>query len=103
MNEDKNPYPGLLIDGVSGTELPNQKHQICKEGYRAGKKDGQVIKKVMKSEKGIVVVLDEDGEQMLKYQGQYEEVRELILEDAPLDAVFSYVTDRIEVIPREEW
>jgi len=103
MNGDKNPYPGLLFDEVSGTELLNQKHQIWEEGYRVGKEDGQVIKKVMKSEKGIVVVLDEDGEQMLKYQGQYEEVRERILEDAPLDAVFSYVTDRIEVIPREEW
>ncbi len=35
-----------------------------------------LIRKVMKSEKGIVLVFVEVGEQIPAYQGQYEDVRE---------------------------
>jgi hypothetical protein len=62
-----------------------------------------MIRRVMKSEKGIVLAFDEAGEQIPQYQGQYEEVRERILRDAPLNAVFSHVTDSIEAVSREEW
>lgn len=37
---------------------------------------GGLIRKVMKSEKGIVLVFDEIGEQIPAYQRQYEDVRE---------------------------
>ena len=62
-----------------------------------------LIRKVMKSEKGIVLVFDEVGEQIPAYQGQYEDVRERILRDAPLDAVFSHVSHSIEAVSSEDW
>lgn len=103
MNGNKNPYPEFLIDEASGIRVPCEKYQIWKEGYKAGKEDRRLIKKVMKSEKGMVLVFDKAGEQMPKYQGQYEEARERVLRDAPLDAVFSRISNKIEAIPREEW
>ena len=57
----------------------------------------------MKSDKGIVVVFDEFGEQMPAYQGQYGDVRERILRDAPPDAVFSHVSNSIEAVSGENW
>ena len=63
----------------------------------------RVIKKVMKSERGIVLVFDGDGEPIPEYQGRYEEVGERILKNAPLNAVFSHITDSIKVVPREKW
>ena len=68
-----------------------------------GENPSPLIKKVMKSEKGIVLVFDGDGEPIPRYQGWYEEVGEQILRDAPLDAVFSHVSESINVVPREEW
>ena len=104
MNGSKNPYPQFLIDEVSGIEVPNQKHQTWEEGYKAGKRHRQVINTVMKSEKGMVLVFDEYGEQMPEYQGQYEEVMERILREAPPGAVFSHITgNSLEAVPREEW
>jgi len=51
----------------------------------------------------MVAVFDENEEQIPEYQGEYDEVREKILKDAPPDAVFSRVQTVIEVVPREEW
>lgn len=62
-----------------------------------------MIKSVIKSEGGIVIVFDENGEQMLEYQGKYEEVREKILKDAPSDATFGHITNIIGAVKREEW
>ena len=63
-----------------------------------------MIKTVMKSERGLVLVFDEGGEQVPEYQGYYEEVRERILQDAPPSTVFSYIiSNNLEAIPREEW
>lgn len=54
----------------------------------------------------MVMVFDEDEEQIPEYQGQYEEVKERILKDAPPEAIFGqwidYETD-IRTVPREEW
>jgi hypothetical protein len=61
------------------------------------------IRNVIKSEKGMVLVFNQNGEQIPKYQGQYEEVRETILRKAPLDAVFSHASTVIQDIPREKW
>jgi len=54
----------------------------------------------------MVMVFDKKGEQIPEYQGQYEEAKEKILKDAPLNAVFGYFPDyetELEIIPREEW
>ena len=62
-----------------------------------------MIKSVLKLENGIVLVFDENDEQISEYQGQYKEVRDKILRDAPPDAAFGVITGAIQAIPREEW
>jgi len=62
-----------------------------------------MIKSVIRTERGMVAVFDENEEQIPEYQGKYEEVREKILGDAPPDAVFSRIITTIESVPREEW
>ena len=46
-----------------------------------------MIRTVIRLKNDMVMVFDEDGEQLPKYQGSYAEVRESILKDAPPDAV----------------
>ena len=70
------------------------------------KEDRQVIKSVIKSQNGMVMVFGKRGEQIPEYQGQYEEVRKSILKDAPPDAVFGYFPNcetELEMVPREKW
>ena len=65
-----------------------------------------MIKAVIRSQNNMVMVFDEKGEQIPEYQGQYEEVKESILKDAPPNAVFGYFPDyetELEIVPREEW
>lgn len=65
-----------------------------------------MIKAAIKCQNNIVMVFDKEGEQIPRYQGLYDEVKEKILEEAPLSAVFCYLPDyktELEVIPREEW
>ena len=65
-----------------------------------------MIKIVIRFKNNMVVVVDEEGEQIPKYQGQYEEVKQSILKDAPPDAVFAHgFTNYGELlkVPREEW
>ena len=62
-----------------------------------------MIKSVLKVENGMVLVFDENDEQIPEYQGQYKEVRDRILRDAPPDAAFGVVTAAIRAVPREEW
>ena len=103
---NKNPYAEFLIDEVSGIEVLDIRHQIWAEGYKAGRKDRQVIKRVIKTPNGMVLVFDGKGEQIPGYQGQYEKVKPHILKDAPPSAEFSHAFDnepQIKVIPREEW
>ncbi len=106
MNKSENPYPEFLIDEASGIEVPDIRHKIWAEGYEDGNKDRQVIKSVLKARNSMVMVFDEEGEQIPEYQGQYEEVKERILKDAPPDAVFTHgFTDAGELrkVSREEW
>ncbi len=65
-----------------------------------------MIKIVIRFKNNMVMVFDEEGEQIPKYQGQYEEVKQSILKDAPPDAVFAHgLTDSGDLlkVPREEW
>ena len=65
-----------------------------------------MIKSVIRCPNGMVVVFDENDEQIHKYQGRYEEVKESILKDAPPDALFGHWFDyESDIIPvsRGEW
>ena len=106
MSSIKNPYPEFLSDEASGIKVSDIRHQIWLEGYKTGKEGRQVIKIVSRFQNDMVVVFDERGEQIPEYQGQYEEVKEKILKDAPPDAVFGYFPDcetELQIVPRQEW
>ena len=65
-----------------------------------------MIKTIIRSQNNMVMVFDERGEQIPEYQNQYEEVKEKILKDAPLNAVFGYFPDyeiELQIVPREKW
>ncbi len=65
-----------------------------------------MIKTVIKSADGMVMVFDKMGEQIPQYQGHYKEVKELILRDAPPEARFGCFPNsgqELMIVPREEW
>ena len=65
-----------------------------------------MIKTAIRFKNNMVMVFDKRGEQIPKYQGQYEKVKKSISRDAPPDAVFAHgLTDAGELpkVPREEW
>jgi hypothetical protein len=65
-----------------------------------------MIKTIIRCPNNMVMVFDKKGEQIPEYQGQYREVKESILKDTPLNAVFGYLFDsepELRKIPREEW
>jgi hypothetical protein len=65
-----------------------------------------VIKTVIRCANNMVMVFDEKGEQIPEYQGQYGEVKEGILKNAPPATVFGCSSDskpELVEIPREEW
>ena len=83
-------------------ELGMSKNQITDDV----KEDRQVIKSIIKTPNGMVLVFDGKGEQIPEYQGQYEKVKSRILNNAPPSAEFSYAFDNeteIKAVPREEW
>lgn len=72
--------------------------------YKEG--GSKMIKTVIRLKDDMVMVFDGMGEQMTVYQGQYDQAREKVLEDAPLDAVFVnwFGSDAIpETVSREDW
>ena len=65
-----------------------------------------MIKTAITCVNGMTLVFDKRGRQIPTYQGQYQEVKERILKDAPSDAIFGYFPDyesELRVVPREEW
>ena len=65
-----------------------------------------MIKTVIKSADGMVMVFDGTGEQVPQYQGSYQEVKPLILRDAPAEARFGCFPNggqELKIVPREEW
>ena len=65
-----------------------------------------MIKTAIRCPNGMLMVFDERGRQVLEYQGQYDEVKEKILKDAPPDTLFGYFLDydsELRVVLREEW
>jgi hypothetical protein len=65
-----------------------------------------MIKTVIKSTDGMVMVFDKTGEQIPEYQGQYQEVKALILKDAPPETRFGCFPNggqELKIVSREEW
>ncbi len=65
-----------------------------------------MIKTAIRFSSNMVMVFDKRGEQIPRYQGQYEKVRESILGGALPDTIFAIgFTDAGELlkVPREEW
>ena len=65
-----------------------------------------VIKTIIRLQKDMVMVFDENGEQVPVYQGRYADMREKLLRDAPEKAVFSNWFDDVveaKVVTRENW
>ena len=63
-----------------------------------------MIRSIVKSQNGMVFVFNKKGRQLPEYQGQYENVRDKILQDAPPDALF-WNDDgrRLNPVAKEEW
>ncbi len=65
-----------------------------------------MIKTVIRFQNNMVMVFDKSGEQIPKYQGQYEEVKQSILKDASVNAVFAHGfsnAGELRKVSREEW
>jgi len=64
-----------------------------------------MISEVIKFSNGIVMVLDEKGEQIPEYQGRYKQVRVKILAHAPQSAKFFHAVWNTPAmnVPRKEW
>ena len=106
MSRSQNPYSAFLIDEVSGIKVPDIRHQIWNEGYKARQKRSQTIKTVIRCQNDMVMVFDKEGEQIPEYQGQYEEVKESILKNAPSDAIFGHLPDyetELQRVSRNDW
>ena len=65
-----------------------------------------MIRTALRFQNNMVVVFDGRGEQIPRYQGRYQEVKESVLEAAPEDAVFGHFPDyasNFQMVSREEW
>ena len=65
-----------------------------------------MIKSAIKTPNNMVMVFNENGEQIPEYQGQYEEVKEHILKNAPPQTIFGHWIDYeadVRTVSREEW
>jgi len=75
--------------------------------YNASEKGStDMIKTAIRFQNNLVVVFDRRGEQISKYQGQYEEVKENIFKDAPTDTVFAHGfgdSGKLQKVSRENW
>ena len=65
-----------------------------------------MMKTVIRFRNDMIMVFDEAGEQIPEYQGYYEDVKQVILKDAPADAVFTHgwtLDGKERRVCREEW
>ena len=65
-----------------------------------------MIKTVIRTKNGMVMVFDERGEQMPEYQGRYDDVREMIVANAAAGSVFNHwfgCSQQPESLPVERW
>ena len=65
-----------------------------------------MIKTVIRVRNNMVIVFDAEGEQVPEYQGQYEDVKERILRDAPSGTVFNHwfgYSLKPKAVPGKNW
>jgi len=68
-----------------------------------------MIKTAIRFQNNMVGVFDRKGEQIPEYQGQYEEVKEGVLRDAPPHAIFAHCFNHatelttLTAVSRREW
>jgi len=65
-----------------------------------------VIRTVIRINNNMVMVFDEEGEQIPWYQGNYDDVKERVLADAPSGSVFNHWFGHSldpEVVASEAW
>ena len=65
-----------------------------------------MIKTAIRLQNNMVMVFDEEGEQIPEYQGQWLQVKESILRDAPAEAIFAHGFNdfgQLLAVPKEEW
>lgn len=80
-------------------------HRRVKQRQGNKERGIKMIKTVIRFQ-NMVMVFDNEGEQVPKYQGQYKDVKGSILRDAPPDTVFTRwfnYNSEPETISREEW
>jgi len=63
---------------------------MCEKGLGNIDWEVNMIKTIIRLRNDAVMVFDVEGEQVPEYQGQYEEVEERILGDAPSGAEFTH-------------
>jgi hypothetical protein len=76
------------------------------KGIHQGKGRAAMIKTVIRMRNNQVMAFDADGEQVPGYQGQFGEVRERILRDAPPGTVFNHwfgFALKPRTVPEETW
>jgi sRNA-binding protein len=49
-----------------------------------------MMKKVVRTNRNMVFVFDENGEEMPQYQGTYQDVRDRVMGDARVDTIFTH-------------
>ncbi len=65
-----------------------------------------MMKTVIRTQEDIVIVFDENGRQIPEYQGRYEDVRLIILQDAFARTVFKHWRENSpepEIVARNNW
>lgn len=62
-----------------------------------------MIRSVVKSEDGMVMVFNGIAKQIPMYQGKYEEVKDRILRDAPPDTIFYHYQKELVTVKRKKW
>ena len=66
----------------------------------------EMIRTIIRLKNDMIMVFDADGEQVSKYQGQYKDVRDDVVRDASIDAVFvhwfGYALEP-EIVGKEGW
>ena len=65
-----------------------------------------MIKTAFRFQNNMVMVFDKNGEQIPKYQGQYEKVKGSVLRDAPPGVIFAHgftSAGELRKVTREEW
>ena len=64
-----------------------------------------MIKTAIRFGDNKVMVFNEKGEQLSRYQGEYEKVKDKILKATPDDAIFQHCNHGVnfEVVEREKW